>query len=142
MFSVSLPLAPKEPFLSIDVLLAVRDKLFTYPAEQALKSSGLKVITFANLEQAMKDAQLYRPTLLVTEALSDDSAVQDLLSTQACWPDAKILLLYSSLMQPNMTQLATMGQQFALTQSYNYLDYPVDLTHFVSTTHRLLAHNG
>ena len=142
VFSINLPLAPKESNFFVDILLAVRDKFFTYPAEQALRSFGLKVITFENLKQAMQDARYYCPTLLVTDSPNDESTVQDLLSIQTCWPNTKILLLSSSIMQPNIAQLAATEEHSALLQPHNPLEYPVDLNRFISMTRRLLAYSS
>lgn len=142
IFSLSFPPAKTDKILSIDVLIAVKDHLFTFQLEQTLASAGIKVMTFPCLELAMEATYPFCPSVIITESLDDQKSNEQMSACRSKWPKAKILSLISS----SVSSIQKHTHPDALTpekiESVNYLPYPVELTRVISTTRRMLAHKG
>ena len=119
VFSLSFPPAEKDKVLSIDVLIAVKDKIFTYPAERAFLSVGFKVMTFSSLERAIQEAHQCCPAVVITEVTDARKSEELVVACRTQWPNVKILLL-----TPSLTSSESQNEK-----SVNYVEYPAELKH-------------
>lgn len=75
----------------MDVLIAVAEEMVRLPSEQALRTTGFKVVSAASLAEALILAEHFVPSVLFLEqsALTGDNVVQ----LREAWPGVRILVL-------------------------------------------------
>lgn len=138
IFSLSFQATKKGTDRAVDVLIAMDDKMFTHPVEQALISAGFKVRNIINLEQAMKEAQLIYPSVVMTMVSDGQKSEEAVAACRLLWPNVKILLLKSALRKSARSESVSDISLAGNIQSVDYLEYPVELTRVVSSIQRML----
>lgn len=75
----------------VDVLITVAEEMVRLPSEQALRTTGLKVVSAASLTEALHLAEHFVPSVLFLEqsALAGDNLGQ----LRQVWPEVKLLVL-------------------------------------------------
>ncbi|MFZ5595463.1 MAG: ATP-binding protein [Bacillota bacterium] len=94
VFTINFPPHPKSSnriYKVVDVIIITEDILIRYPAEQALRSAGFSIVSFDSPENALRQAEHFRPkTIIIGRQFLEKMDVKHL---QQIWPEAEIMIL-------------------------------------------------
>ncbi|MFA7468187.1 MAG: ATP-binding protein, partial [Desulfotomaculaceae bacterium] len=120
VFTIILP-ALEDRYEEVDVLLVIEDDILRYPAEQALRLAGIKVISTGN-EHGLNELLMFiKPQIIVLDENIFEDKVDGLIKDLAA--RAKIIIL---------------GQPGEIDEGLDYISRPLRYDIFISKIHYML----